>query len=350
MRHSRHFAALALLFLAACGEQGSQIPTSPDGARPSFDKGIPCPTTQFPFNDASQQIRDLYPNGAAENAMVARAFDISKKWSQCKVADPQGKVGEFVQTLLGDFLAGRLNTLSAPSTADRVSALIALMYEGVGLTDPGIPVDQLKPGGDIGIGLFIPGQPLLVRTSTRNAGTKIPANAFTENTLITIYRLRDDSDPLLTEDQQSPPFYDINASNNSGTHDLNGFAPLGICVDQDAISEFVNPAIGHNRRVPGEEGGFFFEFEVLDPITTAEFTSLGLTCTTLINPATSAMRAGSGTLGDLALGAWEAAQSAAVSLFLPQPAQASSAVGQVGVGGRASSYSPFGIVDQFFGS
>ena len=277
--------------------------------------------------------------------MVARAFDISKKWSQCKVADPQGKVGTFVQTLLQDFLANRLNVFtSSPTTAERVSALIQTMYEGVGLSSPNIPLDQLAPGGDIGIGLFVPGQTLLVRTSTRNAGTKIPGNAFDQNTLITIYRLRDNADPLDTENQQSPPYYDINASNSSETHDLNGYAPLGICVDEASIEEFFSPAIGHNRLVPGE-GGFYTVFEVLDPITAAEFASLGLTCTTLVNPATSASLDSQSTLGDLALGAWMAAQSAAVDLFLPQPAQAASSVGVVGVGGRASSYSPFGIVE-----
>jgi hypothetical protein len=350
MRRSRYLAVLGLSILAACGEQASQVPTSPDGGRPSFDKGVTCPTTAFPFNAASAQIKDLYPNGAAENAMVARAFDISKKWSQCKVADPQGKVGTFVRTLLQDFLAGRLNVLTGPTTAERVSALIKLMYEGVGLKDPNIPLDQLAPNGDVGTGLFIPGQALLVRTSTGNAGTKIPANAFTENTLITIFRLKDDANPLLTGLAQSPPFYDINASNNSETHDLNGYAPLGICVDEEAISEFVNPAIGHNRLVSDGEGGFFFQFEVLDPITPQEFAGLGLICTTLVNPATSASLDGRSTLGDLALGAWEAAQLATVSLFLPQPAQAASSVGKVGIGGRASSYSPFGIVDDFFGS
>ena len=350
MRRSRHLAVLGLLILAGCGEQASQVPTSPDGSRPSFDKGVPCPSTVFPFDAASQQIKDLYPNGSAENAMVARAFDISKKWSQCKVADPQTKVGTFVQTLLQDFLAGRLNVLSSPSTADRVSALIQLMYEGVGLTNPNIPLDQLAPNGDVGSGLFVPGQALLVRTSTRDAGTKIPANAFSENTLITIYRLRDDANPLDTEGQQSPPFYDINASNSSETHDLNGYAPLGICVDEAAIADFTDPAIGHNRLVPDGEGGFFFEFEVLDPITPTEFAGLGLICTTLVNPASPALLHGRTGLGDLALGAWEAAQSAAVSVFLPQPAHAATSVGKVGVGGRASSYSPFGIVDQFFGS
>ncbi len=348
MRCCRHLALLSLLALAACGERATQAPTSPDGATPAFDKGVPCPTTSFPIASANQQIQDLYPNGARENSMLARAFDISKRWSQCKVADPQTKVGTFVQTLLQDFTAGRLNVfMTPPTTADRIQELIRTMYEGVGLTDPNIPVDQLKPGGQVASGLFIPGTPLLVRTS--NAATRIPADAFSENTLITMYELRDDANPLFTDLNQFPPFYDINASNASGDHDLNGFAPLGFCVDQ-LITDEIDVAIGHNRR--DGEGGFFFE--VLPPITEAEFASLGLPCTPLANPASEGGSVGSvlngkGTLGDLARGAWEAAQSGAMSMFFPQPAEAASSAANKGVGGRASSYSPFGIVDQSSG-
>jgi hypothetical protein len=333
MRRIPPLILIGALALSACSEDANQTPTSPAG-QPAFDKGVPCPTTSFPFPVASDQIKALYPNNATETAMVARAFDISKKWSQCKVADPQGKVADFVRILLSDFLNNRLN---ATATATDVQALINTMYSGVGLTAPIIPLSQLAPGGDVGSGLFIPGQVLIIRTSTNNAATKIPANAFNENTLITIYRLRDDANPLSTDFQpQFPPFYDINASNASGTHNLNSgtFALLGLCLDDADVGDINDPAIGHNR-FPGGEGSF----EVLPALTAAEYASLGLACPIPANePDGSAFLDGRSTLGDLA--------QAAIAVLLPKPLLAASSVGNTGVGGRASSYSPFGIVDR----
>jgi hypothetical protein len=345
MRRLDYAAVLGLLVLAACSEQATQTPTSPADGGPAFDKGVPCPTTIVPIDVANQQITDLYPAGAKRSSMLSRAFDISKKWSKCKVADPQEKVGTFVQQLLVDFANGVLTDYTTPpTTADRVNALIATMFSGVGLSAPDIPLDQLQPGGDVGVGLFIPGTPLLVRTSTGDAGTKVAGNAFTENTVISIFRLRDDADPLdtfLSEGfvTQFPPFYEIIASNASGDHTVIGGAPVGICVDDAELSQINDVAIGHNDE-RGETS-----FEILPPISLAEFASLQLACTTLANPESSAMRQHHGPLGELALGAWEAAQAGLTSLFLPVPTQAT-VVGKTGVGGRTSSYSPFGIVDQ----
>jgi hypothetical protein len=346
MRRLDHAAVLGLLVLAACSEQSTQTPTSPADGGPAFDKGVPCPTTNFPIDVANQQITGLYPAGAQRSFMLSRAFDISKKWSKCKVADPQEKVGEFVQQLLLDFAGDKLTVYTTPpTTEDRVNALISTMFSGVGLSAPDFPLDDLQSGGDVGVGLFTPGTPLLVRTSTNNAGTRIAGNAFTENTVISIFRLTDQANPLETDQfegfvTQFPPFYEIIASNASGNHTVIGGAPVGICVDDAELSGINDVAIGHN-----DERGEGPEFEILPPISLAEFASLQLACTALANPESSAMLRRHGPLGELALGAWQAAQAGLTSLFLPVPAQAT-VVGKTGVGGRTSSYSPFGIVDQ----
>jgi hypothetical protein len=112
----------------------------------------------FPLNTAKTQITALYPAGKLRTAALAKASDIAKRWSQCKVADPQSKVVAFVQQLLSDFRAGVLLSYPPPSTtADRVSALINTMYSGVGFGSPNLPLDA-STGTDFGIGFFTPGR------------------------------------------------------------------------------------------------------------------------------------------------------------------------------------------------
>ena len=231
MRRSLALAAIiGLMGFAACTDNTRQIPTEP-GVQ--FDKGVPCPGTTFPLTQAKTQITALYPAGTLRNKALATATDIAKRWSQCKVADPQSKVVAFVKTLLSDFRAGRLIVYStSPTTATRVSALINTMYSGVGFGTPNLPVDQ-STGTDFGIGFFTPGTPLLVRTNLNDAAASLPGNAFTETTAITVLLRPNTPNPFDgTGHTVLPPFFEITASNLSGTHYLaNGRAVVGFCVD-----------------------------------------------------------------------------------------------------------------------
>ncbi len=339
MRHLLLAALSGALILSACSDQSPQPPTGPQaGGLPTFDKGVACGTPVFPLGDANTLVKLVYPNGSPENNALAKVFDISKRWSQCKLADPRAKVVDFVKTLYGDWKAGRL---TAQATAQTVGDLINLMYSGVGLA-----------AGDFGFGLFT-GPELRVRGDNNKVSTVIPANGFPEPTLVSITRLPDTPQLVTNGQDQFPPFYDITVTNASGTHNLaSGVGIVGFCVTDAVLAQIAandgDPQIGHNPT----DGGF----EVLDAADATEYANLGLSCTIQANagPIITDLFHG-GTLGDLALGTWNAASqsvaSAAQAIFLPQPLQAATLADLTkGVGGRTTKYSPFGVVDANSGS
>jgi len=310
-----------------------------------FDKGVPCGTPAFPLANANTLVKLVYPNGAPENNALAKVFDISKKWSQCKVADPQAKVVEFVKTLYADWIAQPTSRLTPQATAGKVAELISLMYSGVGLA-----------ADNVGVGSYTPGTALRVRADNNNVGTIIPANGFNEPTVVAITRLPDSPPPLVTFGQdQFPPFYDITVTNASGTHNLvsGEVGIVGFCVTDAVLAQIADndgdPQIGHNPTdgLP--------EFEILDEASADEFADLGLFCTIQANPAPIITQLfHGGDLGELALGTWNAASesvaSAAKAILMPQPVYAAAVADlSTGVGGRTTKYSPFGVVDAFSG-
>jgi hypothetical protein len=330
-RHVALAATLVTLALAACSDNQRPAPTEPD-----FDKGVPCPTTSFPLSSVNTQITALYPAGTLRTNALAKAQDISKKWSQCKVADPQEKVVAFINQLLADFKANKLIGGQTDATALKVATLINTMLAGVNLAPnfPTTPSSDL----DFGAGWFIPGQPLLVRSSLGDGGVFLPPNAFTVPTAVTILRLPPSANPF-GDEPVSPPFFDITASNSLGTHYLaNGAkAIVGFCVDEEILNSLNEPAIAHiaATELPLHAGGF----ELLDPATAAQYNSLGLTdCAQLPT-----------SIGSLLHGGWPELKSYASatfqSLLLPD-ALAAATVGKGGLGGLASSMSPFGIADR----
>jgi hypothetical protein len=246
--------------------------------------------------------------------------------------------------IIKKFQAGVLIGGTSPGTAGKVQALINTLFTGVGLAAPNLPIASLG-SGDVGSGLFVPGTPLLVKTGSGNAAAQIPGDGFNEPTLITIIQLADNSNPLNPPagTPQFPPFYDINAANASGTHALANAAHPGIvgfCVDDAVLAQTFDPQIGHKR--------FDGTFEFLDPASGAEYASLGLNCTVQGNGGGSSSTItlnGRGGMQGLALKAWNAALPLAEAILLPEPLHAAMPPGGTGLGGRTSSFSPFGVVD-----
>ena len=333
---------LSLVVLAACSDNSRQTPMEPP---PEFDKGVPCPGTTFPLNQAKTQITALYPAGKLRTNALAVAADIAKRWSQCKVADPQRKVVAFVKALLSDFRAGRLTVYSTtPTTAERVSTLINTMYSGVGFGTPNLPVDPTT-GTDFGVGFFTPGTPLLVRTNLNDAAVSVPGNAFTETTAITVLLRPDTPNPFDGTGQTVlPPFFEITASNLSGTHYLaNGRAVVGFCVDEETVlNELNQPAIAHLAVAEGTHPG---GFEVLDEASDAQYTALGLNCEQFVPSEIGSLFEGGlkGFASAAPRVAARYARAAAAAVFLPLRLEA--AVAKRGLGGLPTSLSPFGVTD-----
>jgi hypothetical protein len=322
--------AVGALALAGCSDNTREAPTEP---RVELDKGIPCPGTVFPLNTAKTQITALYPAGKLRTAALAKASDIAKRWSQCKVADPQSKVVAFVKQLLSDFRAGVLLSYPPPSTtADRVSALINTMYSGVGFGSPNLPLDA-STGTDFGIGFFTPGTPLLVRSNLNDIAVRLAGDAFTETTAITVLLRPNTPNPFDGSGHTVlPPFVEITASNLSGAHYLaTGRAVVGFCLDEESLAGLNDPAIAHLAVTEGAHPG---GFEVLDEASSAQYAALGLNCEQFVPP----------EIGWSFERGLEALASTAGALFLPGRLEA--AVGKKGLGGLATSLSPFGVTDR----
>jgi hypothetical protein len=333
-------AVFLALAISGCSDNSQQGPTGPGI---EMDKGVPCPGTTFPISQAKTLITQLYPAGTKKSSPLADALataqDIAQKWSQCKVADPQGKVVTFVNKLLSDFRAGSLIGGTSTGTASLVSQLINTMYSGVGFGAPNLPVD-FTTGIDFGIGFFTPGQPLLVQTNLGDAATLIPGNAFTETTAITILLRPDTPNPFAGTGQTVlPPFFEITASNLSGTHYLaNGEAVVGFCVDDATLAGLSDPAIAHLAVTQGAHPG---GFEILNEASSAQYNSLHLNCTQFF-PEVGALF-GRGLKG-FASAVPRVARAAAAAFFLPTPLEAT--LGKTGLGGLATSLSPFGVTDR----
>jgi hypothetical protein len=341
-------ALIGALALWGCSDD-TRAPTEP---RAQLDKGVPCPTTVFPLDQANEQIRGLYSADGGKKSpqavALAKAKDISEKWSKCKVADPQSKVVAFVSQLLTDFRAEALTGGLSSETAAKVSQLINTMYSGVGFGTPNLPVDP-NTGTDFGVGFFTPGTPLLVRSNQGDIAVSLQADAFTETTAITVFLRPDDPNPFEgTGRTVIPPYVEIIASNLSGTHYLaNGQAVVGFCVDdEDVLHQFSDPAIAHLAVAEGSHAG---GFEVLPNVSSAQYLALGLSCDQYIPPSPIIGSLFQGGLRGFAAAAPHVmahlARAAAAAVFMPDRLEAT--LGQAkGLGGLATSLSPFGVTDR----
>ncbi len=356
MRKHTVSAVLGAILLTACGDQSQQTLTGPQAVTPSAAVAATLFASCTPPTTA--QVNAVFPAGSLRNSANDKISQIFNQCSKGKVLDARNKAFFFIGWMYKKLQAGALGS----PIPDDVLALANAVLGGLGL--PGLPSADffVASSRTSALGVYDPavngtgGVALLVINKDKSSATEIPAGGFGNLvTLITLFRLPDSENPFPEGVSQFPPFYDINAenanSNQASGHYLAGNKGIvGLCVDAAVLAEIEQSEgdvqLGHNRIVDGGKGGFFFVFEVLEAASAEEYARLGLSCTVQANPGftSSAMLKRAGPLGDLALGAWEAAKFTATSVFLPQPAEATTKVTS-GVGGRTSSYSPFGVVD-----
>jgi hypothetical protein len=344
--------ALALVsvavVLSGCGGD-SRTPTEPD-LRP--DAATRCIAPGFPIKLALEQIAGsrnltgLYPTSRPLPLALAlaRVSEIAALWTLCKPAEARSKLATHTTILLNDYRAGRLIGGTSAATAGRVTNHINTMWQGVGFPAPTPPITP-GTGANFGFGFFTPGTPLLVKTGAggpADGAVFLPGNAFSEQTLVTILQRPNTPNPFSESGfDVFPPFYEIIASNASNNHYLNAgaLAVVGFCVDDVAtpIFDFDDPRIAHIAVTDGSHAG---GFEVLDPASTGQYDALGLDCEQYLPPVGSLLDGG---FRRLATRAPQYLQAAVASLLLPSRLEA--AVGKTGLGGLASSLSPFGVTD-----
>jgi hypothetical protein len=355
MRKLALAALCGTLFLAGCSQD---TPNPIEPTEPDASAAIKCIAPGFPIVQALAQISGarnligLYPVTKPKPLALAlaRVAEVAALWTVCKPAQAQAKVAAHTNILLNDFRTGQLIGGTSAATAGRVITHINTMWQGVGFQAPNLPIFP-GTGTDFGVGLFTPGTALLVKTGSSNGAVKIPANGFTQPTLITIVLRPPTPNPFagVEGEEVAPPFYEIVASNATNTHYLTGTntAIVGFCVD-DAINPeilgFNDPAIAHIAVAEGSNPG---GFEILDNATSGQYDQLGLDCDQFSPPIGSLFDGG---LRSFASNAPRYLSSAVASLLLPAKVEATVSAGKTGLGGLARSLSPFGVVDRSPGS
>ncbi len=323
---------LALLFgtlaLSACSDQSRESPTEPSVEPDASLRGC-RPPAPFPLGSVSAQIVKIFPPGRLRVEALARVIAIKILWETCRRVPAQKAAVAFIDWTNQNFQAGKLI-----GSAQQVSTLFTTVLTGVGLSSlPQPPV----PGPDFGVGFFDPASttPTVVKTVSGVALTELVPGSFTEPTAIVIARRPDDSPLNNFDGDQFPPFFDYSASNGSGVQVLsNGpTAIVAFCL----LTDVVYPdevQIGHNppAGAPGSP------FEILEPVDPIPQNLLDqLQCANL-QPNTGSEVS---TFG----GGWSRfARAIARTLLLPQELRAATLAKTGSIGGKAGSFSPFGVV------
>jgi hypothetical protein len=343
MRRLTLVAICGLLALSACtSDDRSSSPTEPGPEAVTVPR---CRPTPFPVLSLTNQIIRIFPvsGGLQANALV-RMTAIGAFWTVCRTTDAQTGVASFVRFMVQQFQATKLIGGKSAASSTRVLNLTNDLYRAVGLTPPNFSPEAVGDGNNFGNGLFIPGQALTVRTGNNEAGTRIPANGFTQPTLITIFK-RTTSGFTSPPQPIFAPFFEITASNAAGTHYLTGTntAVVGFCVDDDFLATLTDPAIAHQAVAEGANPG---GFEVPPEATAAQYATLGLACPQA--PTNIGALDLHGFTG-FAFSAWRKAEQVAGPIMhslLPDEAQAAAVAAKSGLGTLARSLSPFAVTDR----
>ncbi len=320
-------ALLGVLALSACNNDQTAPSTTEPGPE-AFRVPI-CRSPLFPLLPLALKVSKVFPTTDALRATaLIRVTVIGVLSTTCKTTQAQQGVGDFVKWMSKQGAAGKLIGTNAQKT-DLVNSL----YAAVGLAAPNLPPGAFAPNADFGNGLFVPGTTLRVQTTSKNAATLIQGDAFTTPTLITVV-LRTDKPFSASGPRVFGPHYDITASNASGNHYLaNGKALVGFCFPNDSLDPLNNPVLAHLAAQDSVHPG---GFETLDP---AAITGLGLDCDPYAPPPQPVGFHLGAKVKELA--------AAAAAVLLPQELRAAALAraGKGGLGGLASSLSPFGATE-----
>lgn len=317
--------------LLAGGCDSGREPTAPtipaDPATPSISASL-TRSQQSIDNQLDRLIPQIFPGPGLRLIAFIKHEAIEFLLSIGKKTQAQLLTFDLVNFTLARYNNHQLIGDQSAATQGRVQQFVDLCFQFVGLGSAPIPPGAL--GSDGAVAVVGTGGGTVV-TGTQLAGTNIPSGAFTGNVIVTINKDPNQENPLPTAFGQFGSFYDLQT-----------FPPVpvtgqpvivGICVDDSSLPEGVDPS---KLRLAHTSHADPTTIEIL-PLADAPFLNCPESFGLRSGPKAFLANAGRRIANDLLWVAMGAPRdlSAASSRRIMRPG---------GLGGKTSSFSPFGAV------
>ena len=325
-------AAMALL-VAACTEQSPSRPLEPTTA-----VGAQGPAPQAALEaQINSLINALY--APSDQGNVFRDFaQIKAQIASGRTADAQASIIAFVGARLAELESGDVldpNGTQPPSTADAFRDLLNSVATFGGLPAPIPPSNPL--GGDGAVAVVGPAGGTVV-TSTGFGGVQFPAGALPQDVIVVVERLPNptvpNTGPLPTTLAQYPLFYDV-----STTPPFAQLAqPVTVAMGQLEVGQAFGPptqAVADRLQIAHPNPASPTTVELLERVAAPFLDCAGVSLARGIGAPE-----GRGILARALTGV-RGIVGQALGVFRPTPAYAVHG----GLGGKTTSFSPFGAVD-----
>jgi hypothetical protein len=329
MKHRWTFSILmagALLVGTSCSTDREALGPTPApemslSASPSVDTQI------------HRLIPQLFPGVLTRAAVFIAHEYIEWLYKKGKTALAQQKTLELVAFAFQRYANHQLIGDQSAATQAKLRSFVDLSFQLVGLGSAPIPPDALGPDGAVAIVGPTGGQ---VVTQSQLAGAQFPPGALPQNVIVTITRVTSEGNPLPTNLQQFPLFYEFKTFPEVA--EFGELVTVGVCV-LDAVVEDAEVPFG-NLRVAHPLHSDPSAIEIL-PLADQGFIDQG-SCD-------EAFGARQGFMNNLA----GAGKSVAQDLFwvmmgAPKDLSATGSRRRLmpgGLGGRTGSFSTFGAVN-----
>ncbi len=321
---------------AACSDKqsaptGPSMPLGPD-ATANAASALSCPSP----GSTIQQIFQLFPK-PPQQVLVSLDFALIVDLERVgKVSQAQTAMFKLWSYTLQQFYAGDLSV--SPTSAGGPALVLAFgraLYCDVGLDGSHLALGSGP--NDVSTVVFPSTSTQVVTTTDNSGGVQVPGGALKTPVTITIAALPASPPPLKTNLDQFPPFFSVTVV-PAGTQVLASALNVEFCVSVDPS---IAPALHLAHNVPGPAIPADSIIEILPLLPTAQ--NFLQNCGTPTPQSASPVRLARD--GHFARAAERLAQLAS-DLVTPEDAEAATGVPvKIGIGGKTSSFSPFGAVD-----
>lgn len=316
----RHLLAVAFCLAAtACADR----PTRTVEPGPSLQPSLTANTCPSP-GATEELIVALFPSGYRRSSAIVK-FGQVVRLAGSDITTARARAITLMRLIVEEYDLGRLIGGQSAATQTSLQTLLNAILCTVGLP-AAFGNGSLGDDGEVAF-IFPTTQDTDVVTETQWAGVNVPSGSVTQPTVITIQRLPDSPNPLLTPLDQYPIFYEYHAS---PALPFSLDVVVAVCI----ASNFTPPdplrlRLAHN--VPPFTPG---SIEIL-PLASAPFVD----CSDA--PIASAARGRGFDLARVGSGI----RRGLSALLLPQKLLALPYYATGGVGGTVRTFSPFGAVD-----